>query len=136
MTATGAADRRRRGGFTLIEVLIAAAIMGFGLTALLTAASRCLAVMRAAKQYQDAQWALNLGELEHPILPNQEPEDWAVSSERLENGMTYEREVEEPPKDRQDGLYVLRSRVIWSEKGRNGREEITRYVFMKDKAEL
>ncbi|MCE9615331.1 MAG: prepilin-type N-terminal cleavage/methylation domain-containing protein [Lentisphaerae bacterium] len=131
-----AQGRQQRGGFTLIEVLIAAAILGVGLTALLTAASRCLAVMRAAQQYQDAQWALNLGELEHPVLPTQDYKDWEVSAEAYDHGMTYSREVEEPDEERKDGLYLLRSRVTWSSKNRRGYEEVVRYVFVKEKAEL
>ena len=132
---------RGRRGLTLIEVLLAAAILGVGLTALLAAASRCLAVMRAAKTYQKAQWALNLGESEHPVLlpkdtgePDAEPE-WEVNAVEYD-GLTYTREQEEPPEDRKDGLYLLRSRVSWSDAGHGGHEEVVRYVFVKEKAEL
>lgn len=133
----------RRQGLTLIEVLIAAAILGVGLTALLTASSRCLAVMRAAKRYQDAQWALGMGELEHPVLmPKDRGDDmdpvplWEVSPTTYDNGMVYSREVEEPDEDEKDGLYLLRSRVAWTESGHAGYEEVVRYVFVKEKASL
>ncbi len=132
-----------RAGLTLIEVLIAAAILGVGMTALLTASSRCLAVMRAAKQYQEAQWALNLGELEHPVLMvtsgglEIDPEtQWAVSATRYGNGLIFTREVEEAHPEEEDGLYLLRTRVSWSRDERSGYEEIVRYVFVKEKAKL
>lgn len=135
--------RTGREGLTLIEVLIAAAILGVGLTSLLTASSRCLAVMRAAKRYQDAQWVLSVGEAEHPVLmPKDRGDDmdpiplWEVSPETFENGMVYSREVEEPDEEQKDGLYLLRSRVTWSETGNAGYEEVVRYVFVKEKAEL
>jgi len=142
MKAGRVARTRERAGMTLVEVLLAAAIMGVGLTTLLTAASRCIAVMRAAKQYQNAQWALNLGELEHPlILPKDEGDkdampDWDVSPEPYGEGMIYEREVEEPEEDAEDGLFTVRSRVTWSEGGRSGSEEVVRLVFVKEKAKL
>lgn len=132
-------DRR---GMTLVEVLLAAAILGVGLTVLLTAASRCIAVMRAAKQYQNAQWALNLGELEHPLIMPKDTGDkdakpeWDVSPEPYGEGLIYEREVEEPAEDAEDGLYTVRSRVTWSAGGRSGKEEVVRLVFVKEKAKL
>ncbi|MDA0578273.1 MAG: prepilin-type N-terminal cleavage/methylation domain-containing protein [Verrucomicrobia bacterium] len=126
----------RRSGMTLIEVLMAAAILGVGLTALLTAASRCLAVMRTAKQYQSAQWALNLGEIENPVLPSKEPEDWEVSATSYDGGMTYTREVEEEDEEQKDGLFILTSTVTWDRQGHHGSESVVRYVFVKEKAEL
>jgi prepilin-type N-terminal cleavage/methylation domain-containing protein len=128
--------RRGQAGFTLIEVLIAAALVGVGMAALVTAASRCLAVMSTAKRYQQVQWSLNLGELEYPILPSKDFHDWEVSGETLENGMVYSREVEEPDEERKDGMYLLRTRVTWSVRGHEGHEEVVQYIFVKDKAEL
>jgi prepilin-type N-terminal cleavage/methylation domain-containing protein len=126
---------RRPAGFTLIEVLIATVILSIGLTALLTAASRCLAVMRVAKQYQDAQWVLSLGELEHPILPTEEYSDWEVSGE-THGEVTYTREVFEPDDDHKDGLFILTSRASWSSRGRESYEEVMRLVFVPEEAEF
>ena len=53
--------------FTLVEVLLATAILSVSLVALLTGASRCLSVMKQAKSYQTAQWTLGLGEVDHPL---------------------------------------------------------------------
>ncbi len=126
---------KSRRGFTLIEVMIAAVLLALGLTALLVAASRCLAVMRVAKQYQSAQWALHLGELEHPVVPTEEYEDWEVSGEDYDD-FTYTREVEEPPEEESDGLFTLRSRASWSDKGRQSYEEVVRLVFVPSDADF
>lgn len=117
---------------TLIEVLLATTIMAISLTALLGASSRCIAVMRAARYYQSAQWALSLGELEHPTLPVKEVEEWEVRGKRY-GDLTYEREVEPRDEAEEDGLFVLQSRVTWSDRGRELSEEVVRYVFIRDK---
>jgi prepilin-type N-terminal cleavage/methylation domain-containing protein len=124
-----------RSGFTLIEVMIASVLLAVGVTALLAAASRCLAVMRVAKQYQEAQWALHMGELENPVLPTEEYEDWEVSGETY-NDFNYSREVIEPEGDESDGLFMLRSRATWSDKGRESYEEVVRLVFVPEEAEF
>jgi prepilin-type N-terminal cleavage/methylation domain-containing protein len=116
-------------GFTLIEVLLAAAILGVGLGMMLTGASRCLAAMKQARKYQEAQWTLNRGLLDHPLLPTDEVDDWNISGETYDNGLTFSREVEEEPIDEEDGLFLVRSRVVWWERGREGREEIVQYFL-------
>lgn len=125
---------RRRSGLTLIEVLIAAVLLSMGLTALLTAASRCLAVMRVSKQYQDAQWVLRLGELESPILPTEEYDDWAVRGATYDD-ITYTREVIEPEEE-EDGLFILTSRATWSARGKQSYEEVIRLIFVPEEAEF
>ena len=115
-------------GFTLIEVLIASVILATGLTVILTAASRCLAVMRIARNYQTAQWTLSLGQLEYYVTPTNEIDDWEVSPVEYPNGLTFSREVEEEDEEDEDELYVVRTRVSWSDKGRESFEEVVQYI--------
>ena len=114
-------------GFTLIEVLLAAAILGMGLGMMMTAASRCLAAMKQARKYQEAQWTLNMGLLDYPLMPTDDVEDWNVSGESYDNGLAFSREVEEEDAEEEDGLFVIRSRVTWSRNGREGFEEVVGY---------
>jgi len=123
---------RTRAGLTLIEVLIATAILAAGLTVLLTGASRCLAVMKRSKQYQKAQWTLNLGELENPLILTNDVENMEVSAVDYPGGYTYSRTVDEKDPEDKDGLYVVRSRVTWSSRSRESSEEIVRYVYVPE----
>jgi prepilin-type N-terminal cleavage/methylation domain-containing protein len=118
-------------GFTLIEVLLAMVILGVGFAVILTGVSQCLAVMKSARKYQDAQWILDLGTMEHPMISGEDPEEMAVDPVEYPDGYTFEREVEED--EDEDGLYVVRSRVTWSERGRHGKEETVRYVLYMEK---
>ena len=134
---------QRRRGMTLIEVLLAAAILGMGLSALMAQMSGGFRLLKASKDFEDAQWVLAIGELKHPLRPRDDiEEDLAVEPDPLDDelpddlagkGFTFERAVDEkedpPPNVAEDGLYVVRTRVNW-----NGHtEEFVRYVWMKPK---
>ena len=95
---------------------MAVAILGVGMTVVLTGAARCLAVMKNARQYQRAQWALKMGELEHPLIVTNEIDEIEVSGETYGEDFTFEREVDEEADDDEDGLFVVRTRVTWSDK--------------------
>ena len=125
-------------GMTLIEVLLAVAILGFGFVVLLTAATRCLAVVKAARGYQEAQWALGFGEAEHPLILKDEIEDLNVDTVKYENGLTFSRSVDEKPDEgddmKNDHLYVVRTRVTWGGRGdQESVEEVVRYVYFDKK---
>jgi prepilin-type N-terminal cleavage/methylation domain-containing protein len=126
-------NNRRRGdeGMTLIEVFIAVVILSVGLVVLLTAASRCLAVMKAAKYYQNAQWTLNKGDLEYPITPTNDVMQLAVSPVEYPGGFTFSREVEED--EDEDELFVVRTKISWFNHSREMTEEIVRYVLQQSK---
>ena len=121
----------QQNGFTLIEVLIAVAILGIGMAVLLTGASRCLAALKQARVYQQAQWTLQMGMLEHPMLPTDDVDDWIVDGETYDNDMTFYREVEEEESeaDQNDGLFIVHSGVRWTDKGNSMREEVVEYVL-------
>ncbi|MFC1452864.1 prepilin-type N-terminal cleavage/methylation domain-containing protein [Verrucomicrobiota bacterium] len=144
MTSRRPRERNRRDktrscrtqGLTLIEVLLAVVILSMGLTMLLTAASRCLAVMKIARNYQTAQWVMGMGELDYPLvvdLIEDDIEDLEVEGETYAEDFTFSREVEEKDdEDFDDGLYVVRTRVAWSRRGRNASEEKVRYVWIPE----
>ena len=119
--------KERKAGLTLIEVLLAVTILGAGLAVLLTAASRCLAVMRLAKNYQTAQWTLGNGEADHPLKIGDKVEDMEVSPEEYPNGFTYSRTLEED--EDKDGLYMVHIKVAWADRGKQTSEEVVRYLL-------
>lgn len=124
-------NKTRNSGVTLIEVLLAASILGTGLMVLLTGASRCLTVVHKAKNYQIAQWTLNMGELDYPVIDTNDVLSLAVRPFEYDNGFTFERIVEEDDDD--DGLFLVRTVVSWPERGRVAKEEVVRYVLQVEK---
>ena len=117
-------------GFTLVEVLLATAILCVSLVALLTGASRCMAVMKAAKNYQTAQWVLGQGEVDSPITSTNDVKTLEYEHE-YDNGFKYERTVEDD--DDEDGLYLIRIVVTWTDRDDGPREEVVRYVLEQKK---
>ena len=120
---------------TLVEVLLAAALLGLGLVTLLGGLSSCLAVLRASREFQSAQWALSLGELTYPVTEVKEVEDLNVDADSsLVEGFTFSRTVD--PKEvvdeqTDDGLYVVRTRIAWGAGGEGQAEELVSYVWHK-----
>jgi hypothetical protein len=118
----------RKTGMTLIEVLIAVIFVGVALVTLLTATSRCLATMRSAKIHQNAHFALTAGEAAHPYVETNELASIDVDRDEFPNGMIFSRKVDED--EDEDGLFVVRSMVTWTERGIEGpHEEVVRYVY-------
>lgn len=119
--------RRSRQGLTLIEVILAVALLSLGVVAILTAASRCLAVMKQARNYQTAQWVLAMGELEHPLRYDDDIMDLEVDPEIYEDNFVFSRTVEED--EDEDGLFAVRTRVSWAAQETEAYEEVWRYVL-------
>ena len=119
-------------GLTLIEVLLAMAIMSIAAIVLTTAASRCIGVVRVAKNYYNARHVLDLGELEHPVLFKKENNQDVVVNLRIEpieypNGYTFTRDAERS--EILEDLCVVRTRVTWSARGKDAYEEVVSYLY-------
>jgi len=112
---------------TLIEVLLAVAILGASLVGLLAAASRCLAVLKVAREYETAQWTLGLGEADYPLVTTGRLEELEVPGETYPNGYTFVREIEEDTDE--DGLHVVRTRVVWGIREAQRVEEVVGYLL-------
>jgi len=127
---------KQAGGLTLIEVLLAVSILSIGLVVMLTAISRCLAVLKISEQYHKAMWAMSAGETEFPLLrkPDIKPEDYAVDAQDYD-GVTYMREVVDPDAE-SDGneqrLLVVVTRISWTGRGREQTDVIPQYLFFKE----
>lgn len=117
--------------FTLIEVILAVLILSVGVTVLLTAASRCLAVFKMAKLRQNAIWVLDLAELEHPLIATNDVKRLEVDETEYGDGFVFSRVIEDD--EDEDGLYLVRQTVKWRERGGYSSEDVVRYVLqLKD----
>ena len=101
-----------RGGFTLIEVMVATIILSLGLAVLLTSFANCQRVMKASQDYETAQYVLTLGETVYPIPSPDLVTGDPIDDELLNIQETTAEELldtldlpsSELPKDRRDEL--------------------------------
>jgi prepilin-type N-terminal cleavage/methylation domain-containing protein len=121
-----------RRGFTLLEVLVAAMILGVGFTVVLSASSRCLESMRRAKDFQDAMWAIETGSRAHSLLFAKDIREEGVDGE-VYGRMTFRRVIEEDGD--KDGLYVVRSIAEWGLGARPAREEVAEFYYQPEEKE-
>ncbi len=115
-------------GFTLVEAVLALAILGIGLFVIIEATARCLAVIRVARNYQTARAALELGEAAYPLLYDKGMDDNSVSETVYPGGITFAREI--TPVDGEEKLFIVTTRVKWSEFGSDSMEVLTSYVYL------
>lgn len=124
--------RRLSGaGFTLVEAVLALAILSIGVFVLIECTAKCLAVIRTARQYQTARMILDQGELEHPLIWTNEVDKNTVAPVTYPNGYTFSREL--TAVDGEESLYVVKTRVAWSEIGQASFEEVVSYLYSPKK---
>lgn len=122
--------KNSRQGLTLLEVVLALAILGLGVAALATATSRCLALVAISKTYHQARYALEQAQLRYPLVENEdELVNKEVSGTEIMPGFQFTRTAE-VQKDYEDiGLYILHNRVSWEGRGSNTYEETVQYYY-------
>ena len=121
------AARGLQSAFTLVEAVIALAILSIGIFVIVEATARCLAVIRVSRNYQTARAVLDQGESEFPLQPTNRPSESAVQGEELVPGYTFSRELEAVSGEKK--LYVVTTRVTWSESGQASAEEVVSYLY-------
>jgi prepilin-type N-terminal cleavage/methylation domain-containing protein len=122
-------------GLTLIEVMLAVVILGIGSGVLLLATARCLAIITKSQRYSTAQRLIMQVGAEQPLTRSEI--DTGTKSGRFDDddGYQWEREVTEPENENRKGLYTVRTRVSWSERGRDSFEEVTIWHFIPQEEE-
>ena len=114
-------------GFTLVEVVLALAILGAGVFGLIAAASRCLAVARAARDFEVARRTLDLGDLDHPLVAHLNLQSVEVSPTEYPDGFLYSREVDEVPE--QDDLFRVHTVVRSMREKRKATLDVLQYYY-------
>ena len=119
-------------GMTLIEVLIALVILSVGVSSMMLAMSRCLAVVRTARNRETARGLIQRVDIENPI-EDADLEEFSESGDFEEiEGYTWFREILMVDEEERPGLFWVTTRIQWSEKGRDAFEEITIYKYTPD----
>lgn len=115
---------------TLIEVMLAVAILGIAGVSLVAAIGQGMSVVRSAQLYAHAHTLLARLELEHPLFD----EDIAVGVERGSfygeqlGAFAWQRTIETVGEE-EDSLYQVTAQVSWSRRGRRSFEEVVYYRF-------
>ena len=114
---------RNRQGFTLVEIMLAMAIITFGLVILISVVIQSFDIIRTAKQYEIARRMLSLVEQRHPIQL-EEVEEGTESGEFDEYpGYTWEREVAIEGIE-EDELFRILTRIRWQDREVDEVEEV------------
>lgn len=131
LSRLGKARCEGSSGMTLIEVLLAVAIAGAALVILVTGSARCISVFKRSRDYQEAQWYLCLGELEHPLFMTNDVKGLEVSGVEYGDGYVFSRIIEDD--ENEDELFVVRTSVTWDRGSKKFTEEVARYVLQAKK---
>ncbi len=123
-----------RAGLTLIEVLLAFALLGGGLAVLIAATAQGLGLVRQTRQYQIARLLLDAVAIDHPLGDVRELADQVEEGEFDPPYQAFRWARVVIPEDEDDAqkptyLYQVRTRVRWSERGRESGEELVTYLF-------
>ena len=146
-----------RRGFSLLEVLLAALILGVAMAAILTSLATAQKIMLGSVYLETAQEVMDLGEMAYPLDDVREPdrdldvadtkatELWEmISDERLTRaqeekfkGYTWRREwINKNDADeieRLGGLHVVKVTVKWGDDLRGHHEEESYVTFWRKK---
>jgi len=124
-----------RRGITLIEVLLAVVILGIGSGVLLLATARCLAIISKSQRYSTAQRLIGQVGAEHPLTRAEIEAGKESGTFDDEADYRWEREITEPEDENRKGLYTVRTRVSWSDRGRDSFEEVITWHYIKPEEE-
>ena len=124
----------RRGGMTLIEVMLTVAILGVALGALVGAASRSLAVVRQARNYELARRMIGRVDVESPLRLKDEitPGSESGSFSGGPAGWSWTRTLEDLSEDdeEQEGLFRMTTRVSWARGETRSFEEVVQMLYV------
>ena len=129
-----------RAGLTLIEVMLAVVILGVSMGALVEGASRALAVVRQARNYELARRMLGLVDAENPLWLMDEISAGTESGSFKSGprGWSWERVFEDfgVEDEEQEGLFRLTTRVTWSRSGGGrGMEEVVQMLYVPENSD-
>lgn len=141
---TARLQKRKRAGLTLIEVMLALAILGIGLSVLVAAAGKCLGVVRKARHYETARRLM--AEVERKLQEEMlEMEELEEASEEVSFERPYDsykgmweivRDEDSSQEDEEGGtMFLVRMKVSWSDYGSLNHEEVVSLLYAPEDTE-
>jgi prepilin-type N-terminal cleavage/methylation domain-containing protein len=127
-----AENLNKKAGLTLIEVLIAMVILSVGVSSLMMAMTRCLAVVRTARNRDVARNLLRRVDIENPSDKKKIEETVESGSFDDVPGFSWEREISMVDEEERPGLFVVDTQVRWSRAGKDAFEEMVEYKYAPD----
>lgn len=119
-----------RRGLTLLEVMIAVIIIGFGFVSLLSASARCLKVVKQAREFETARTLMERLKKEDPLQLDEVDGDEQQSGTFDEHrNYRWERELTAVGEE-SDQLYLVKTRVVWEADERKKKEEVVEYLHL------
>ncbi|TAN38580.1 MAG: prepilin-type N-terminal cleavage/methylation domain-containing protein [Verrucomicrobia bacterium] len=124
--------RTATSGMSLIEVLLALAILGIGLAVLIQAVSRCLAVVHKTRNYETARYLLQRLAAEHPLGMGQQIAAGAEDGnfDPPNEQFSWHREIT-PIGLEDEPLFQINTRIAWSNDGGHESAQETMTIVFK-----
>lgn len=115
-------------GLTLIEVMLAVVILGIGSGTLMLATARCIAVITNARHLNTANQLIHQVALEEPL--GREEVEEGTESGKFDDGYTWERSIEQKDEENRPGLYIVTTRIFWTQRKNKRFEESVTYHYI------
>ncbi len=121
-----------RKGFTLIEIMIAVAILSLGLIMVLQGIARCSGLMNIAQNNLEATLLAEdkMAEMEIAVRQEGDPSFEGANGETEEGNISLRWQVELSPDPDYEGLYSVTDTVYWTEGKRSGISSLDSYLMI------
>ena len=121
---------KARAGFTLLEVLLALAILGAGMMVLTSSVVQCLALARSAKEYETVRSLFSVLQLTEPLQMDEVEE--GSDSGTFDGDFreySWEREIVEVGEE-EDEMFRIITTIRWGDRGSQGEEVLETYLHL------
>jgi len=118
-----------KNGITLVEVLLSIIILSIGIAVLMLATSKCLSVLKSAKNQNIVQNLIQELNVEYPIVKVDLQELYESGNFKKYDDFSWSREIKMVDEDDKPGLFLIKTKIYWNERGKNIFEEVSYYIY-------
>ena len=118
-----------KNGITLVEVLLSIIILSIGIAVLMLATSKCLSVLKSAKNQNIVQNLIPELNFEYPIEKVDLQELYESGNFKKYDDFSWSREIEMVDEFEKPGLFLIKTKIYWIERGKNIFEEVNYYIY-------